>query len=394
MINHVLSKSIFSSVHSLARNWRFFVPFKTKIGYIGCLGKNNLGDAAMFLAIRKLFSSLNVLPFKETKLLKAYQQITKSNIYDAIFLGGGTLIGKGYLDIFKEAKSNHKGKVIFGSGVRNPDFWERVGVDNRLMEWKELLEACNFVGVRGPLSQKILKDHGFHSAEVIGDPALNFARDKIKRKIRNKVLGINIGISNGFVWGNEKEILNKVIKLSRVLISKGWKLKFLPVWDQDVPYIEEAVKKIGSKAEIFDSWKSIDRTLDFLEQCDLFIGEKLHSVILATCVYTPPIMLEYRPKCLDFMMSMELQEFNIRTDRLSIDPIIDLMERLYEKAEYYQNKIALKVNHYKQIQEETRDVLTKHILNNSNCKIIKENSFNKKCTGHNKSNFRSIGETI
>ena len=347
---------------SIARNWQFFIPFKKRIGYIGWLGRNNLGDEAMFLAIRQLFSSLNILPFKETELLSMYQRFKKSYIYDAIFLGGGTLINSSYLDIFKEAKSNYKTRVIFGSGVQNPDFWDRVGVHNRLMEWIEPLEACNFVGVRGPLSKNILNNHGFHKVKIIGDPGLSFARDEIKRKMRNKTLGVNIGISNGFVWGNETEILNTVIRLSRILIGDGWKLKFLPVWENDIPYIEEAVRNIGAETETFKNWESIDQTLDFLEQCDLFIGEKLHSVIFATCVYTPSIMLEYRPKCLDFMLSMGLEEFTVRTDGLSIDLILNLIQRLSENLEGIQDRMFEKTSYYKKIQAKCADDISTYLI--------------------------------
>ena len=55
--------------------------------------------------------------------------------------------------------------------------------------------------MRGPLSKRILDEHGFSKAEIIGDPALFFGDVKIKRKKKNKVLGINIGTSFGNSWG-------------------------------------------------------------------------------------------------------------------------------------------------------------------------------------------------
>jgi len=347
---------------SLMRNKDFFIPFKKRVGYIGWLGRNNLGDEAMFRASKKLFASLNILPFKDTEILSLLKKLKRDYVYDAIFLGGGTLIGKNYLNILKEAKSNSKVKVAFGSGVQNPIFWDKVGINNRLTEWSELLETFNFVGVRGPLSKDILNNYGFRKAEVIGDPALSLSFDRIKRKPRKNLLGINIGVSNGLVWGNEKAILDSIIKLSNVLISKGWELKFLPVWDQDLNYVEEAVKNLRGKAEIFKEWRSINKTLKFLEQCDLFIGEKLHSVILATCAYTPSIMLEYRPKCLDFMMSMDMQDFNIRTDNLSIDLILDLIRRISNDSDQIQNKMFEKVNFFKKIQKNRAESITKLIL--------------------------------
>ncbi|MFW9879370.1 MAG: polysaccharide pyruvyl transferase family protein [Candidatus Thorarchaeota archaeon] len=285
-------------------------------------------------------------------------------IYSIVVFGGGTVINEpGFLKKIKSALDSGHKVFILGAGVRNPIFWDKVkGDNNYLSEWIDCLKSCSFVGVRGPISKKILAINGYNGALITGDPVLYFARDNIKRKLKNKVIGINIGISNGLVWGSEKEILDKIVKLSQILIKKGWKLKFLPVWNRDIPYIQEAIKNIGRKIEVFSEWHSLDKTFNFLEDCDLFIGEKLHSVVLATCVYTPSIMLEYRPKCLDFMMSMNLEKFNIRTDKLNIDLILDLLYELYQNAESYQKNIFNKAHFYRKMQIERSNDITKEIF--------------------------------
>ena len=88
--------------------------------------------------------------------------------------------------------------------------------------------------------------------------------------------------------------------------DKGWEITFLPVWEDDLPYIEEAARRINKQVKIFRKYRSVPDTLRFMESRDVFIGEKLHSVALACCAYTPSIMLEYQPKCRDFMTSLDL----------------------------------------------------------------------------------------
>jgi len=76
-----------------------------------------------------------------------------------------------------------------------------------------------------------------------------------------------------------------------------------------------------------------------MDDVDVFVGEKLHSVILAMCAHTPGVMLEYRPKCRDFMMSMGLGELNIKTDEITGGSISDRVEALYASLDSEQEKL-------------------------------------------------------
>jgi len=345
-------------------NERYLVPSSTTIGYIGWLGYHNLGDEAMYSAFKKMFLEFKVLPFKYNQRIKLYEKVMRKKFFDGVFLGGGTLInGNNYLVRFQLAQQKYKHSFVFGSGVRNPEYWSSLkSYKNCLQEWCTSLEKCEFVGVRGPLSKRILNDYGFCNSEVIGDPALFLVKDEIKKKKKEKRIGINIGVSDGNVYGGEKEVLNFIVGFTKTIINEGWKVTFLPAWNKDIKYIKEAARQINRQVDFFYDYESPTKVMNFLENCDLFIGEKLHSVILAMCVHTPAIMLGYRPKCLDFMMSMGLEEFHIRTDKLSIDLIINLMDKLYKNTEYYQENINLKATYYKQVQREKSDIVKK-ILN-------------------------------
>jgi len=351
-------------LQDILANRKFFYPFSKRVGYIGWLGKNNLGDEAMYFAFCKLFENLKVFPFKYTDKIRLYEKYMRQKAYRAVFLGGGTLINykRSYLESLKLAQQFFEQTFVFGSGVNSPEFWSKIqgSVDN-LKEWVDCLSRCKFVGVRGPLSKKILDQAGLYNAKVIGDPALYLADKKIEQKKKIKRIGINLGISYGRVWGNEEEILNYIVRFAKVISNDGWNITLFPVWKEDLEYVEEAARRIGNSVLICYEYKSVERSMDFLRSCDVFMGEKLHSVILSMCAYTPSIMLEYRPKCLDFMMSMDLEEFNVRTDSLSIDLLVHLLDKLYTNLEFYQKKIEQKVNYYKNIQSEKRTMISKLI---------------------------------
>jgi len=343
-----------SIISSFLNNIDYLMPFKKKIGYLGWIGFGNLGDEALFEANKRIFREQKVLPYKHTHKIEIYEKTFKRSIYDAVCLGGGTLINSSHINKFKEAQDIGYPTFVFGSGVRNPIFWNHVeGWEDSIGEWISLLNKCRFIGVRGPLSEEILRRNGCQNVEIIGDPVLHLAESNVKYKEKNKKICINIGISLGNIWGSEDEVLEFIIKLAKILLSSGWDVSFLPVWNEDLKYIEEAVKKIGIGAdEIFKDYLSTTKTLEYLKSFDILIGEKLHSVILAMCVYTPSIMLEYRPKCLDFMKSMDLEKFNVRTDMLSIDLIMDLINELYVHPDAIQDHIFKKISQYKNIQKE------------------------------------------
>ena len=356
--------SLTSGVKSLARNWRYCFSPRRKIGYLGWLGHNNLGDEAMYRVATKIFHDFEVLPFKDTPKMRLYEQLTNKRIFDAIMVGGGTLINSnGWLSKVEKAFNKNKKTFLLGVGVRNPAFWSSKGEKSCIPEWIDLLSQCKFVGVRGPLSLKSLEECNFFGAEITGDQVLSLTNEKIiKKKEGIKKIGINIGMTREKAWSSDEHVLDIVVRSVNVFIEKGWKVEFLPVWDQDINLIEEAVRRINKPVPIFKGFLSLEKTIRFLESCSIFIGEKLHSVILAMTTATPSIMLEYRPKCLDFMLSMDLEEFNIRIDKLSLDLLIETMEKVVYQQNDLSEKIFQKATYYKNIQREKCDLIREMIL--------------------------------
>ena len=60
--------------------------------------------------------------------------------------------------------------------------------------------------------------------------------------------------------------------------------------------------------------KDFDEYLELVRPLSTFVGMKLHATALATCAYVPSVMVEYRPKCRDFMQAIGQDEATIRSD--------------------------------------------------------------------------------
>ncbi len=78
----------------------------------------------------------------------------------------------------------------FVTEVTQEDFWRQQQDEywkNIISEWVKILSSFLFVGVRGPISKKILLDNGLKNVVVVGDTALSLAPNTFKRKKYNKV---------------------------------------------------------------------------------------------------------------------------------------------------------------------------------------------------------------
>ncbi len=339
----------------VASHWRTISGLsQNSIGYIGWVGHNNLGDEAMIYSFKKLFSNYKIFPYSTIKNFPRLEDKLRPRKLQAVALGGGTLINSpGSFDTFNKAFDNYPDSIKFalGSGVKNPLFWNNVeGWQNNIANWIKLLEQCEYVSVRGPLSKKILADGGFERVEIIGDLALSLSGDRIIRKQKKKLLAINFGSGSGRIWGNEENLFDQIVELINQLIKEEWNITLFPVWEKDLKVITQVAQRINKPIKIFNGYKSISKTLKFLSGCDVLIGMKLHAVILAHCAYTPAIMLEYRPKCLDYMLSMDMEEFNIKTNHVEMNNVLSLLDEIYHNIQLYQNILKTKIDHYKDLQ--------------------------------------------
>jgi polysaccharide pyruvyl transferase WcaK-like protein len=245
--------------------------------------------------------------------------------------------------------------------------WESFGKATDKKRWVDLLNRSDFLGVRGPLSKQYLKDWGVtKEINVIGDPVMLLSREDIAAKQGRQCIGINLGPSRGFIFGqDENGILRFGSKLLRELKNRNWDITLFPMVLEDIDYLLQASRMAGiPKPKIHKHFFDLEGTLAALSKQDVFVGEKLHSIVLASCVGTPSIMLEYRSKCRDFMMSIEREIWCWRTDKLYLDQILDQLMDLHENIEIHQAKIVEQMRLWKRRLREASDRVHSIIVQN------------------------------
>jgi hypothetical protein len=326
---------------------------RPSVAQVRCV-QENLGDIMVYHAIERLLAGLTIVSY--SKDCRKHRLIEETSFLRKIFrfamLGGGTLIfsprNVGWLGNLEHLVKHSIPLCTFGTGVVDPKFVaesnEAIGLASPLDEesiegWVECLKMFPFVSVRGNASKRILAEHGLNEVEVVGDPAIFYAYAKIHPKPRKKRIGINVLTTQNFWSGSRDGARDEMLQLIKVLNKDNWEVVLFPTCDEDLDFTAYVREQSGlKKIEVFSRYLDVEAYLTGIKEMDVFVGMRLHSVVAACCVYTPAIMVSYQPKGLDFMETIGLEKFHLRSDQFSADDLMARIESLYENLDEVQQE--------------------------------------------------------
>ena len=300
--------------------------------YAGFVGAGNLGDEAMFEAIRDHLAlggpviARTGTPTLPLRVAERWGRPSRARL----LLGGGTLIGRrGWIERVELAlRATHGHSAIsVGTGVEDPSFQTANPLTDseELRRWVPVLRnGFHRVTVRGPRSAEILGSLGIE-AEVIGDPALLNPTTHKQEEFTEGDVVINIGAS-GPTWGSQQDLLSHLAEYGKELVRRGLRLRLVVMWHRDLEIAHELTDRLGDTAVTIVTPQSPAELRRELAGAHVVIGQRLHSVVIATAALTPCIALAYRPKCEDFQMSIGRMEFTMRTDQIDVATLLDLTQ--------------------------------------------------------------------
>lgn len=364
----MVSFQIQNTIHKISKYiWQNFTYGPARLAYVGGWhGYDNLGDNALFAAIKQIFHRCNLIEYQGGITLNVLSRILRSTKTGV--LGGGTLINRNdrWLKIAQDFMDHHKDLFIFGTGVAHPAFWsDNPKWNNSLQKWKPILEGCKYVGVRGPMSAQLLSDAGIRNVDVIGDPVLIFAKD-IPRKndlISDDSIGLNISNDGHGQWGSIEKFHKEYIQLARIARSAGWHVKWFVLQPNDLSLTRQIAELSGTGSEIDEIYEDHNLFMNSVNTLKTFLGTKLHSVVLATCAYVPSIMIEYRPKCRDYMRSIGQDALTVRTDEFVAGRVWEMLNSLNKNSHavsrnLYASILPLREKQKRKAEELMNDMVT------------------------------------
>jgi polysaccharide pyruvyl transferase WcaK-like protein len=319
--------------------------------YVGWVGHNNLGDEAIYAVIRDAFRPVRV--FSPPPRLAADFGGGHHGKYDFAIIGGGTLIGEhGYLESLEHAMRSSATTIVFGAGVEDPTFWlTRDAARYDLRRWQPILNRCAYLGVRGPRSQRYLRQIGIES-EVLGDPACMLVRPETAgRHSSERRLGLNLGSGWRGMFGDDQSVFETLLGFAKKIQGDGWDITPYVVYPADLPVATQFARRMGtSPSDIRCFYDNPGAFMDSVSEQSVFVGFKLHAVVLAYCAHVPAFMIEYRPKCRDFMESIGAEDFVIRADQLTVEGLLTKVEELHTRSGALIKRTAARLEYYRDKQ--------------------------------------------
>jgi polysaccharide pyruvyl transferase WcaK-like protein len=308
----------------------------THFGYIGWTGHGNLGDDAIAEAIRVALaparlSDVPLYPHDLAQRLKGHDRFGLRRAHP--LLGGGTVIGRTNWRVHVRTAlllAWARPAVMIGAGVEDPAFsgTHSFSSPQELGRWRRVLGHFDRVTVRGPRSRDLLGDVGIE-AEVVGDPAL-LLRPTRAVDAEDRTLGVALGFGDD-LWGHSQDdVIDAIGSAIRALVGRGWRVRFFIVNPEDRADAMACARRAGldpEKAELLTTSRSAE-FMDQVSRCTVVVGERLHAVVLAAAAGVPAVMVEYQPKCRDFMASIDRSEWCVRTDEITPMRVLERVEAL------------------------------------------------------------------
>jgi len=320
------------------------------VAYLGWQRMGNIGDDAIYDAVRSQLPGATVLDlprFPREKMYAAATGLNRSLRRSTQVLGGGTLIGRRHwrrLVTRSQALTRNNGSYAIGVGVEDPVFVGRRSGSSKgeLKRWVPILSEFHTVSVRGPRSAELLSDVGL-DVNVSGDPALLLPRPDVATE--DGLIGLNLGFGDD-LWGQDPAaVANQISSATEELVSRGHRFLGILMNRADRRWTEQALT--GLNAQIVHPTDA-NAAAHELARCSLAIVSRLHAGILAALSDTPVISLEYQPKCRDFALSINDERSLIRTDTLTTTTIIDHVHHTLADTPHIKTTTHNAVTHLRQ----------------------------------------------
>ncbi|GAA4644299.1 polysaccharide pyruvyl transferase family protein [Pontixanthobacter gangjinensis] len=295
-------------------------------GYIGWVGKGNVGDEAMYHAARLLIgNSLEVLQTHGIERALSAVGRGAGRSFRSVILGGGTLINQDRLELIDYLADQNIRLFSLGTGVGSAGFsMAQEGLDPR---WATLLSRFDKIGVRGPLSLRKLEAAGVTEAEIVGDLALALTPQKPLADYRAKRMIVNTAPVRGAHDAKRLAMLRpSLVKFLRSKAEQGWEIIPAAFDIEDIKPLTSLMMECSLDAAIV-SPKSFEEYAELASVASFSLGMRLHSSVFASACGVPNVLVAYRDKCRDFAESIGITDALIEMDNGPGKELADVAEQ-------------------------------------------------------------------
>jgi polysaccharide pyruvyl transferase WcaK-like protein len=325
--------------------------------YLGWIGFNNLGDELLWRVFEHKMKQ-----YGEDKGLRAIPSLPGTPYkevgnYDAVVMGGGSLLIPGYIDLLYKALQAGKPVMVWGSGF---DTMEKAGTGSfptysaaMAEQLTSIAQEAVYFSVRGPWTHKVLETSGIpmDHVRISGDPGLLLHHERSNRPAE-KTIGINWGTTyNKLYGGNERRLEDELVQSAKKWIRDGYRIYIYSMWGPDREHSSRLAAKIGhsDRVTLENRLLNEQEVMETISGFEFTVNFKLHANIISHAAGVPFICLGYRFKCFDYAQSVGLTNYIVSTDA----PDLHLeLEKVSLRIGANRKAIIDKMAHYQRIYRE------------------------------------------
>lgn len=326
---------------------------RPRIGYFGEQSADNLGDVAVYAALREhpVWSHLVTL-LDDCSAIDLRELRQRVQRVDSVLIGGGTQISALNTAPFEVIAATGKPVATFGTGVGSCGFCESQAPD--LSALVPFLRRTDPLAVRGPISQESLRELGMSHARVVGDAAFGYARHSTVHRNGLKRVCVCLAFPS---HADERLVFNRLFHVIgahlRSLLRDGWQVDCVVVAPGDVEPSERFVfdegLAVGSMVRIY---RDPCAYMEYVRSATMVLCIRLHAAVLAACAGVPFVLVGYREKCLDFVYSLRCQQFVLNPGLGSEEDLRHWLECIVEAGAGMRRELLESVRHYLGAQDE------------------------------------------
>lgn len=358
-----------------------------RVALVGYYGFNNTGDEAILYSIIRSMKQrdknieITVLSNNPEKTRKVYgvkarnrwkwhEVLSTIFNHDILVFGGGSLLQDVtstrsldyYLMIARVALLLRK-KVYFMAQGIGP-FKQKRSREKVV----SLLNRVDVITVRDRDSKQELLDLGVTKPqmEVTADGVFSLYRNEVEKHPGEKVLARN-GIEGerlsrliGFSvrdWAELSNYKNTIAKLADALTGSGYQVVFVPFhFPDDVSCARDIAKLMVEEAVVMKEQYNTVEMLGIIDKMDLFIGMRMHSIVMASIMGVPTIGLSYDPK-IEAAVHATGQTFGGRVENLDIDKLLYAAKELLMNRDAISESLLERVDKLRSRSRKNMDIL-------------------------------------
>ncbi len=347
---------------------------------IGYYGSSNLGDELLLSCTKKLIldcvpdAELTALTYnvKGTESLHGIKGVSRNHYKeivnaikqaDVIVGGGGSMLQNVtsnrslmyYLMLIFISKRFGKKVLLLGNGIGpiQGTFWT----------WLTalLLKGIDHVVVRDKESYEVLQQMGLSKNVKLGSD-LVFTYEALSKQVRNpKQVTLNLR-----PWKNEEAFLSVFESFIHDLLDQGYLVTLVPLQtgfdDRVLAVLKDRVAREG--LELLPC-EPVEQIIASIASSKVFIGMRLHSLILSALVETPFVGVSYDPKVNAFTTAMQQAHIE-NLDQLTVESLKEQFQRVIDQEDSYLTQLEKGREAAKQLAEINRTIMMQLIQGERN----------------------------